>query len=66
MREWPQIKVRMSPEMKRRLTEEAKRNRRSMNGEITYRLHVTLSEPPKNENPGAATPGLSDENSHYP
>jgi hypothetical protein len=60
MREWPQFKMRMPPEIKKYLAKEAKQNRRTLNSEIVYRLQMTISRPQNDEGPGAGTPEPSD------
>jgi hypothetical protein len=44
-REDPQLKLRLPEEIKNRLTEAARDNKRSVNAEILARLEASLSEP---------------------
>lgn len=43
-REYPQMKLRMPPELKESIESAAKESGRSMNAEIIYRLHHSLTD----------------------
>ena len=49
MREYPQYKLRMSPELKEAITKQAEKNNRSINAEIVLRLERSLAQDNGNE-----------------
>nr|WP_314233368.1 Arc family DNA-binding protein [uncultured Moraxella sp.] len=44
MRDYPQYKLRMSPELKKQITQHAEKNNRSINAEIVLRLEQSLAQ----------------------
>lgn len=44
MRDYPQYKLRMSPELKEAITKQAEKNNRSINAEIVLRLEQSLAQ----------------------
>lgn len=44
MRDYPQYKLRMSPELKEQITQRAEKNNRSINAEIVLRLEQSLAQ----------------------
>jgi hypothetical protein len=42
--DYPQMKIRLSPDLKARIDEAAKANNRTLNAEITARLEITFAE----------------------
>lgn len=49
MRDYPQYKLRMSPELKKQITQHAEKNNRSINAEIVLRLEQSLAQEQGNE-----------------
>lgn len=53
MRDIPPLAVRMPPEVRARVIELANENRRSVSGEILFRIEQSLSDEPKTKKPAA-------------
>lgn len=43
-REYPQFRLRVSPELKSRIEQHAKMNKRTLNAELNYLIEVALNE----------------------
>lgn len=56
----PPFGLRMPPDLKSRLAEAAKANRRSLNSEINFRLEQVMAEEEEKGAAGAATPPRHD------